>query len=266
MARLSSDITDETLLCERCGYVLEGLDERGACPECGQAIAESLPSRRTGTPFQVSPGWRGFVTQCKMLAQRPTELFGNVRVSSSPGVSIAADAFNIAALIALIPPAWRAWLEFRAGPSLLAGVVSLGCLLLVWYCIRQVMVMLTWIERVGVVFFSRRRGWRIGRALAQAICGNAAPGWIAAAVLMNLGFALAFLVDLLKPVLPLDQWAVREAIKTALPLLGFVAGMLIFETLVYIGVRRCKYANWVERPVRGEGPATAAQSGETHSN
>jgi hypothetical protein len=54
LAKLASDITEATLLCERCGYVLEGLDERGACPECGQPIAESLPSRRTFKNFVSS--------------------------------------------------------------------------------------------------------------------------------------------------------------------------------------------------------------------
>ncbi|MEZ6318065.1 MAG: hypothetical protein R3B49_04810 [Phycisphaerales bacterium] len=41
-----------TVLCERCGYVVEGLDPAGACPECGKPIAESLPERRVGTPWQ----------------------------------------------------------------------------------------------------------------------------------------------------------------------------------------------------------------------
>ena len=34
--------TDEyTLLCEKCGYVIEGLDTNGNCPECGTKLIES---------------------------------------------------------------------------------------------------------------------------------------------------------------------------------------------------------------------------------
>ena len=183
-----------------------------------------------------------------MLAKRPTELFGKMRVAGARDPSIADDAFNLAAAVTLAPVIWRAWQELFDGPSPIHVVISLGCLTIVWYCIRQTMVLLTWIERVGVVFFSRRRGWRIGKELATEICANAAPGWIAAGVLMNVGLAFSHAVDLLKPYLPLGQWALRDAIKAGLPVLGFIAGMLIFETLVYIGVRRCRYANWVERP------------------
>lgn len=259
LAKLASDITDATLLCERCGYVLEGLDERGACPECGRPIAESLPSARTGTPFQNLPSWSGFAAHCRMLAGRPAELFGKMRVADDRDPGIAGDAFNLAAFVTLAPVIWRAWLELLDGPSPAAIVLSLGCLAIVWYCMRQTMVLLTWIERAGVVFFSRRRGWRIGKELAAAICANAAPGWIAAGLLMNVGFALCHVVDLLKPYLPLGQWALRDAIKAGLPVLGFIAGMLIFETLVYIGVRRCKFANWIARPAPDRPGSPAAQ-------
>ena len=35
--------------------MIEGLDTQGHCPECGKPIAESLPERRIGTPWQQSP-------------------------------------------------------------------------------------------------------------------------------------------------------------------------------------------------------------------
>ena len=52
---------DTTLLCERCGYSLEGLPHTHTCPECGVPIRESLPAQRTGSPWQRSPGVRSWL-------------------------------------------------------------------------------------------------------------------------------------------------------------------------------------------------------------
>lgn len=50
------------MLCEGCGYIVSGLPEDSRCPECGKAIAESLPGTRT-PPLWEREGagwWRRF--------------------------------------------------------------------------------------------------------------------------------------------------------------------------------------------------------------
>jgi hypothetical protein len=43
----ATSVPDETaMLCEACGYVLNGLPEDSRCPECGQPIADSSPALR----------------------------------------------------------------------------------------------------------------------------------------------------------------------------------------------------------------------------
>jgi hypothetical protein len=79
-------------------------------------------------------------------------------------------------------------------------------------------------------------------------------------MLMNVGVILMSPVESAMYDLPRNYWPWLRAAAVALPFLGFIAGMLIFETLVYIGVRRCKYANWVERPVRTDAPPSASQA------
>lgn len=44
------------VLCETCGYPLEGLPAEGCCPECSTPVATSHPMSRTGTPWQGGAG------------------------------------------------------------------------------------------------------------------------------------------------------------------------------------------------------------------
>lgn len=250
----NTGVTDSTLLCERCGYVLEGLNESGACPECGKPIDESLPSRRTGTPWQVSPGWRGFTAQCVMLVRRPTHLFANLKIKHRLNFHLSLCAHAVAALVVVVP--FGAMKALTSGGSQLILIpVAFGL------PVMCVFMLLTLIEEVGVVFFSRKRGWRVPTAVARAVCTNASPGWIVAGMFTTSGLGLMLVLHRVMDDLPRNWWPWVEAAAAAMPVLGFIAGMLVFETLVYIGVRRCRYANWMERPaqrVAGHAPGSQA--------
>src|SRR5215217_2871821 len=51
MTRAASVPAESDLLCEGCGYVLNGLPEDGRCPECGKPLQESTPALR------YAPAW-----------------------------------------------------------------------------------------------------------------------------------------------------------------------------------------------------------------
>jgi hypothetical protein len=66
------------VLCSSCGYVLDGLPETGACPECGQPIAASVGADR------VAPAWEsadlgsrgaGFVQTTTEIILRPAKFY-----------------------------------------------------------------------------------------------------------------------------------------------------------------------------------------------
>jgi hypothetical protein len=239
--------SDHTLLCERCGYILEDLDPAANCPECGRPIAQSLPSARTGTPFQNDHTWRGFARHCAMLAREPGGLFSRARFGQRADDSLLYRSVAAASFAALAPPSAVIFANAvrRGEHEAIAGLLLAS---LLWGLLAALLLVLTAIERAGIVFFAGRRGWRVPSAVARTICANAAPGWIAAAVFLNI--ALLALPGALRLAdgAPAPWRATAIAAAASLPLMGFTAGMLVFETLVYIGVRRCRYANRAARP------------------
>src|SRR5688500_9044430 len=53
-------LAESELLCIRCGYILRGLPEGGACPECGRTVAQSLDRDGRPAAFEAAPSVRSF--------------------------------------------------------------------------------------------------------------------------------------------------------------------------------------------------------------
>lgn len=55
MSRVAPIVPAESdILCEGCGYTLNGLPEDGRCPECGKPLAESIDAARTAPAWEHS--------------------------------------------------------------------------------------------------------------------------------------------------------------------------------------------------------------------
>jgi hypothetical protein len=89
MARVAPRVPElSDVLCERCGYVLNGLPTDGRCPECGKPIAESVGTDRLPTPWDVSanPGpnrTTGFIRTCLAVIRRPAHFYRTLATRGS---------------------------------------------------------------------------------------------------------------------------------------------------------------------------------------
>lgn len=84
MARVVTIPAASDLLCEGCGYVLNGLPEDARCPECGKPAAESAPQLRQ-PPAWEQPGSTGrvptpmrFLDTTAAVLFRPARFFRNL--------------------------------------------------------------------------------------------------------------------------------------------------------------------------------------------
>lgn len=74
MSRVASAIPAENdLLCESCGYTLNGLPDDSNCPECGKPIAESARELRHPPAWELTG--RGFVTTTIAVLLRPAHFY-----------------------------------------------------------------------------------------------------------------------------------------------------------------------------------------------
>ncbi len=272
---------DLSLLCETCGYPIQGLpieltsgsgadasraegmvaeraaSVRGAqCPECGTGIAESLPGRRGGSPWQRGASLGSWLSTIVAMIRRPTATFGEVIVSESrAGVLLSVNVLLTSLLLApplvgvlTIDPV-RAWRGRGPVVEWLAWAVSLGCVTLVLYGFFGA---LTLVEFFGIRFFARRRRFRLSRAAALQVCAHASVGWLAAGILPYL-FAPAALS--IVQVLGLGDrrldlspyYSLSTNLSAVASIVGFavgvMGGMVAFEWLVFLGVGRNRFAN-----------------------
>lgn len=77
--RLATFVASETdLLCESCGYILNGLPGDSRCPECGAAVVDS-GANNPRRPFRMPLLPLGFVGVARDVLFRPTRFFRSLQ-------------------------------------------------------------------------------------------------------------------------------------------------------------------------------------------
>lgn len=244
------------LLCERCGYDLSAA-EAGAsvCPECGEPVENSLPARRRGTPWQHRRGVVPLITTAYRTLRHPRRTFRTIRIERAGfRLQLAINCFIAAFFIA------DPWVGVLAGDPVRAAhgagneiLVRAAGYLGYTIAIMCALIGLSALEVRGVLFFAKRHGWRLTPTAAWQVCAHASVGWIFCGVLSLLGMAALTGLALRTNIIPKTEIdlspflsmrvAWHNAIATVLFIGGYIVGMLIFETLVYLGIRQCRFAN-----------------------
>lgn len=241
----AADFPNRDSLCERCGYPLVGLGVDGDCPECGQPIDESSPTRRTGPPWQkrMTPG--NWVKTLYALVRHPKRTFRTMSFDESnlrPRMFLLSVTLFIGAYTLLLE--WLRIHQMRVSFRGFSGKPDCEICVASRYAAIAVAVVLvlTYIEIFGVMIFSRQRGWRVGFQNAERIACYASPGWIVAALVI-LKLVTLWQGRVIERLWNdwIGPWSSVYAL--ALGALIFSLAILGFETLVWLGVRQAKYAN-----------------------
>lgn len=231
------------LLCEFCGYCIDGLPETANCPECGRAVFDSLPERRTGSPWQINQSNASAREAWRLVRMNPAAAFGVVTIARTAQASLASRSawysgllvvsplMVLAAAATLLKAPWFGGIQAILGGTLLA--------LAVWPAVSLATLTLVLIERSGVQFFGRRRGWRVTPVVAAVVCNHASPAWVIGARIWSIAWCLVLSFIAFTP--PMAGYEVQWILL--LPFAGPLVGLIWFEILVYTGIRRCRFAN-----------------------
>lgn len=232
------------ILCERCGYDLTDLEHRLAiepaapCPECGKPIVESLPERREGSAWQRRRSIGPWMATHARTLRRPRSRWAEVRAERGTGLALALVTCGV------VGAAWGAVVAMsHTAPHRARGLeAGIGVGLLAAAAAWVVLPAMCWIERFGLLFYARRHGWRTTPAVAWSVIGHASIGWALAPIMAAVIDSLAGEYINAAPLAWTGQrmWESWVLLFVMGPL---IAGMLGFETLVYIGWRAMRYAN-----------------------
>ncbi|MEO1007706.1 MAG: hypothetical protein AAFX79_04020 [Planctomycetota bacterium] len=249
-----------TLLCERCGYVLDGIGDQAACPECGTPIARSLPAARIGTAWQRAPSAGALLRTWSSALRRPHRTLDAMAFDRPPrstrrlrratlavaGLLTAPTIGTLALLILERPRRSPTGGMYQWSPGSVIGAMMLALVLAIpaWLACGGVYAALTHVEARGLVLFGRQRHARVDRIIADTIVAHGAAGWVVAAA--GLALCLPFLwtmqldVSLAQPAPFMSlAWRVLAYVGVGVALAGF----LLFEVFAWLGLRRCKFAN-----------------------
>ncbi len=228
------------LLCENCGYVLDGLNESGNCPECGNLIRESLPEQRIGSPWQQSPGIRSWFRTNYQTIRHPVRSVDTLREDRlRRTTALVAVNITIAAVMPALQPIYS-----RDLGHLVHIVVIVLCF--------NVFLGLSAVEYAGLRIFGKARRWRITHGLAATVCAHATAAWVLLGVLLFIGTW-----GLLWACVFIDLWlgtgqapgtrditALFTIVNGAIVLLGII----LYSLLCGIGYKRMRFANAPRRP------------------
>lgn len=247
---------ETTPLCESCGYDLSASPAHGSCPECGSLVAASLTGSRIGSPWQQRRSLLAWGLTNLGTLLRPTDRFRSLRISPAGAAALLAANLLLAGAVIADPWVGATTIDPARDVRDFSNLRELALYAAVWVAwslfAALVLLALTFVEYAGLRFFAARRGWRLTRAATLQVCAHASIAWVLCGVLAIAAMVVPqILIRYFH--LALDRrWDLRPSIAytlalqtilmVAFPSAGYLAGLLIFEWLVFRGARACRFA------------------------
>lgn len=223
-------------LCEKCGYPLKGLSNDTDCPECGYAVTESSPAKRRGLEHSFENRFFRLTEAIMAGLHTPRTTFREMPIDGSRWK----DRLILLVCALLAGGLWSVF-----GENAIQGRYRYAA----WFnsLIPVIVIVLTYIEMLGVTGFSKRRGWRVPFGLAERVCCRAAIGWAPGVLIAGAGVWVLRWLAFGEPWFESLLGLVRVSWLLFFSL--FLFSLLWFETLVWIGVRQVRFANaWPIQP------------------
>jgi len=126
-----------------------------------------------------------------------------------------------------------------------------------WYgiVIGLLIVAMTYIEAAGVFIFSKRKGWNVPWPLAERIVCYSSIGWLPATMVLAKVWVL-YKRSTLNNWIPDTTLVSPLFVELILLAIIFGASTLVFEVLVWTGVRRTRFGNAPPSPPPPESPGS----------
>lgn len=245
---------DPRFLCETCGYDLSDraselsrlAPDHGAallespCPECGRRIADSHPSRRPGSAWQrrgsgLRAGVRAWLGTLVEIAREPRACWDRFAPEVRRSLGFLVLTAGVGAAVPALGLFYARFSGVHPRPRYVGGFFLTGWLL---------MLAMSLIEFIGIRFFGARRGWRVDAPVAACVVAHASVGWLACGVLVASAWQISNAL----------VWSGRVgvyAITSPTPVqtnvvalaAALLLGIIAYESLVFFGERRMKFAN-----------------------
>lgn len=239
----------QSLLCERCGYLLDDLDRAGECPECGVSIASVLPRLRKGSPWQRSQSLGSLIRTWWLLLTHPRASWENFQIHLASSLTLMACGLVFATSL---PSVLVLGIVFYGGivneaPEVIGWAIMYLALIGGGFLLVAMLYSAFAVTRIK--FWARQRGYRMDSNIAWTIIGNASLGLSLIPLLLIVAILAMILIGLLVQlrgdhsteftlvmiILGYSSWILSLA---AIP-----TGLIVFEVLSTMGVRRLRYRN-----------------------